>query len=282
MLNLTPFWEQIAAKEGTGPVYALVRNNFADYAGLVAVGIAFIYIGYKVMVYLSDINSKFDPFIIIKPAMMLGSIGLYHELVELLIYIPLFGLDNLIATNLPGSVTDVAFRDGLTYVYPGAGTTPGVYDVIAINPMMEVLHLLIYFAASVVAFYMQLRQLVIAAIYYMVGIFAIPFSLALGNQGALSGWFYGFVSILLWGPLLSILKMIIVTLNIPNFHTSGALAPITNAPVAIISIALQVICILTILQIPKYANILVAKGSELGGGLGDSISRTMRKKTGLV
>jgi hypothetical protein len=270
---LDGFWTDLL---GGGGNMINVINNLQGRSSQIAIIIALIYIGYKVMLYFSDVNSKLDPFVIIRPCMVVGAISIYPGLVDLLILRPMGIIDAIIAEALapigsPASI-DTAFDTGMKYVFPGSAGIPGVYDIVAINPFLEVLHLIIYFAATVVGFYILLRQVVIAAIYYVIGLLALPLSLAIGNQSVMGSWFFGFISIMLWEPILRILKGIIVELQVPSVtFTSG-----------IVSIAMQVVLILTILQIPKYANSLVSKGSELGSGIGDTISRSIRKKGGLA
>ncbi|WP_340200100.1 hypothetical protein [Ascidiimonas sp. W6] len=284
MLNLDAFWDDLVGRSGGGTIYGVVGNLQGDVQSLVVV-IAIIYIGYKVMLYLSDVNSKLDPFVIIRPVLVVAAVGLYRDLVDLLLLTPMFIVDEMVSNgfNVLGAepARETLFNTGMSYVYPGTAGIPGVYDIIAINPFLEVLHLVIYFAATAVGFYILLRQVVIASIYYVIGILALPFSLIVGNQSVLGSWFFGFISILLWGPILHIMKGIIVALNVENFNVV-TIQGLAGVPNGILSVALQVVMILTILQIPKYANALVSKGSELGSGLGDSISRGMRKKAGLM
>ena len=270
---LDGFWTDLV---GTGGTMGGVINNLEGLSGTFGAAIALIYIGYKVMLYFSDVNSKLDPFLIIRPAIVLGAITLYSELVDLLILRPMSFVDSMIIEAMapigsPGTI-ETGFETGMEFVFPGAAGIPGVYDIVAINPLLEVLHLIIYFAATAVGFYILLRQVVIAAVYYVIGLLALPLSLAVGNQSVVGSWFFGFISIMLWEPILRILKGIVVALQVPSVSFTDG----------IISIALQIVLILTILQIPKYANSLVSKGSELGSGIGDTVSRSIRKKGGLA
>ncbi len=261
---------------GGGGTLINVINNLETTSFALAVAISIIYVGYKVMLYFSDINSKLDPFVLIRPLLVYAAINLYSDLVDLLILRPMGFVDEMIIDAMsplgtPG-VIDTAYDVGMQFVFPGLPGIPGVYDIVAINPLLEVLHLIIYFAASAVGFYILLRQVVIASIYYVIGLLALPLSLVVGNQSVVGSWFFGFISIMLWEPILRIMKGIVVALQVPSVNfTSG-----------IISIALQIVLILTILQIPNYANSLVSTGSELGKGIGDSVSKSIRTKTGLA
>ncbi|MEL6918960.1 MAG: hypothetical protein AAFO99_14670, partial [Bacteroidota bacterium] len=225
--------------------------------------------------------SKLDPFVIIKPCLVLAAITLYRPLVKLLVIDPMQLIDSIVlesiekawgaggtATGLIGWYENAFYTlyiDSMTFVYPGSSPGLGVYDIIAINPALEVIHLLIYFAANVVGFYILGRQVILASIYYVLGVLAVPFSLIVGNQSVLGSWFFGFISVMLWEPILRIMKAIIVAMDVTNLS-------FTNA---ILSLGLQVVMIITILQVPKFANTLVSKGSELGSGIGDTITQRL-------
>ncbi len=229
--------------------------------------IAIIYVGYKVMLYMSNPQENLDPYVLIKPILVLAAVGLYVELTDILVFKPMGLLADLIAettkqiSGFSGVGFDKAFRDGITHVQTEGGEGAGVYDVIQINPALETLHLVIYFIASVSGFYIIFRQFMTKYIYYLLGIFVLPFSLIIGNQRALSNWFFGFVSVLLWTPILNIIKMIIIILPVKE-QTFGNV---------LLSVALQVVLIFTILKIPRLANILVTQGSEMGKGIGSQL-----------
>ncbi|MEM9001364.1 MAG: hypothetical protein AAGB24_13960 [Bacteroidota bacterium] len=281
MLDLTPFWDSLVGASGGGQMHDLVDfliDPISRFAGVLLI----LYIGYKVMLYMSDIDSKLDPFVIIKPVLILGAITLYQPLVTLLIMVPMETVDWAVGDSIarlfgaPQSSQaalenwlrnsfETLYTDDMTYVYPGTPSIPGVYDIVAINPFLEIIHLLIIIAANTVGFYILVRQVILASMYYVMGVLAVPFSLIASNQSVLGSWFFGFISIMLWKPLLNVMKTIVILLDAETFGFSSAL----------VAIALQVVMVLTILQIPKFANVLVSKGSELGSGIGDTITQRL-------
>ena len=113
------------------------------------------------------------------------------------------------------------------------------------------------------------RQLIIKSLYLIIGPFALALSLISGNEGVLAIWFQGYFSILLWLPILSIVRTIILIIPLDEVE----LVSIDM----IFSLAFQVLLVLTVFKIPTYANILVAQGSSMGGDLG----KTFKQKMGI-
>lgn len=278
---LDAFWADLFGVEAaSGHIYEFVEKILINMR-LVAGVIATTYMGYKVMLYFSDIETKLDPSVIIKPLMILGIMSLYSDLVDLLIRWPMEIIDLIIDQGVTGiswptptvdpgvpvGTIQERFEAVMTYVDLAASPGLGIYDILAINPTLELIHLLIYLTALVVGYYMLFRQIVLIAIYYITGTIALPFSLIAGNQATAGNWYFGFISIMMWKPMLKIMQVIIISLDPTDKTWDNALFPV----------ALQIVMIITILQIPKFANLVVSKGSELGQDVGKNVRSNMSK-----
>ncbi len=276
---LTEFWTELfGVNSKSGHIYDFVELILVGTTQLAGV-IAFIYIAYKVMLYFSDIDTRLDPFVIIRPCILLGVLALYSDLVDLVLRRPITFVTQMMTDGVTGlslptpsagpsidtSTTAGKFEAVMTYVDISTGPGWGIFDILAINPMLELIHVLIYLTATVVGAYMMFRQIILIAIYYIIGTIAIPFSMIAGNQSVFGNWFFGFVSVMLWRPIYFIMQVIIIALD-PSAKTFTS---------PLFAIALQIVMILTILQIPKFANILVSKGSELGQGVGKNVMGNM-------
>ncbi len=240
-----------------------------------------LFIAYKVMLYFSDIDKKLDPFTIIRPILILCVFAQYQNLTNLLLDTPMTLLNEAVlegATAIPsvagGSPSAIqtslntGFQSGIEHIdaAPKGPGGVGLYDVLAVFDFFEAIHLLIQFVASVVGYYMLFRQLVLLAIYYVSGLIAIPFSLIAGNQGVLRDWYFGFIAVLMWEPMLNIMKGIITALQVST-------RSINDNP--LFSVALQLVMITTILQIPNFANLVVSKGASVGSEIGSKMTGRM-------
>lgn len=233
--------------------FDLFINESRPYVLLIAVTFMFVFVGYKVMKAMSDPDEKIGRDTLLRPILTLMAITLYIPLVKLLLFDTVDILSDIIkhsaysVTGRSPADFEQSFQSAITHVQGTGADGNGVYDVLQINPFLELLHIIIYFVASVVGGYILMRQLLMIFVYYVLGIFVLPFSLIVSNERILKSWFFGFLSILLWEPILTILKVIIVLLPVGNTE-------FTNV---ILSIAFQVIMILMILKIPQFANLLV-------------------------
>jgi hypothetical protein len=85
------------------------------------------------------------------------------------------------------------------------------------------------------------------------GVLILPFSLIPGNEEILKRWFFGFLAVLLWMPILRIIQTMMILIY--TVDTKGMVQPL-------ISVALQIVMIIFILQVPKYANLLVSGSGD--------------------
>ncbi|WP_162800927.1 hypothetical protein [Chryseobacterium sp. KLBC 52] len=231
----------------------LFINESRPYVLLMAVTLTFVFVGYKVMKAMSDPDEKMGRDALLRPILTLMAITLYIPLVKLLLFDTVDIVSEIVkhgayrVTGRSPADFEQAFQSGITHVQGTGADGNGVYDLLQVNPFLEFIHIIIYFVASVVGGYILMRQLLMIFIYYILGMFALPFSLIISNERILKSWFFGFLSILLWEPILTIMKVIIVLLPVGNTAFTNVL----------LSVAFQVIMILMILKVPQFANLLV-------------------------
>ncbi|MBQ4820586.1 hypothetical protein [Aquimarina sp. MMG016] len=244
-------------------------SEIINYAYALAAVIMIILVGSKVMKYMVNPSSNLDPFVLVRPVLVLAALSLYQPLVENLLVVPtniVIDITEEAAVKVTRSSNIVDFNNrfqlSMENVQSTGGAGAGIYDILQVNPFLELIHLIILFISSIVAGYILLRQLILKSIYFILGVFVLPFSLIPGNQDIIKKWFLGFLSVLLWIPILNILKTIIVIIN--NNLGSG----FSNV---LLSTALQVVMIFAVLKVPQYANILVASGNETDSNFGSGI-----------
>ncbi len=252
---------------------ALGLDTYVDYvirySYVLASILMIILVGSKVFSYFMNPSGNLDPYVLVKPVLILVALALYKPLVEILLVKP---------TNIILDITDAAalhvtntsslyafnriFFDSITFIQTegfdsNGNPIKGVYDILQISTVLEIIHLLIHFISLAVAAYIIIRQLILKAIYFMLGTLVLPLALIPGNFKILQKWFFGFLALLLWIPILRMIQTIIVLI-----HT----APVTAWAQPLFSIALQIVMILYILNVPKYANLLVSEAGESDGG----------------
>ena len=260
------------------------------YSKLIAGGITMIYISYKVIVAFIKPSQPIDPQTLVRPCLILAALVLYQPLISLLIDQPeefLIGTVNESLNNVGGVIgankSDrlVDANEALTKIQDTDSTGgDGIYDILAVFPILEMLHFIIYLASSLVIFYMILKQFVLKTIYYVLGVFVLTFSLIPSNESALSKWFLGYLSVILWIPIMDILLGLIniTQFSLEAFQVNGN-SYIYSFP--IITLAVQIFYLFAILKVPTYANIIVGgSGSSAGTGLKTLKSFAMNKALG--
>lgn len=258
----------------------LYINTAIPYVLLLCTAISFVFVGYKIMLVMTDPDEKIGKDTLIRPILTLMAITLYIPLVQLLLFDTTDIVSAIIkhaaqgVTGKSGNAFETSFQTSITHVQGTGADGNGVYDVIQINPFIEIIHIIIYFIASIVGGYMLFRQLIMIYIYYIVGLFVLPFSLIVSNQKALQSWFLGFLSILMWEPILNIIKTIIILLPVSTTDFSNVL----------LSIALQIVMIFMILKVPQFSNILIDSemSSKVGGRTGNFLRSVPGKVAGLL
>ncbi|MDR4951003.1 hypothetical protein REB14_02255 [Chryseobacterium sp. ES2] len=250
--------------------FDLYINESKPYVLLIAVTFTFVFVGYKVMKAMADPDEKIGRDTLLRPILTLMAITLYIPLVKLLLFDTVDILSDIVkhgaykVTGRSAADFEQAFQTSITHVQGTGADGNGVYDVLQINPFLELLHIIIYFLASVAGGYILLRQLLMIFVYYVLGIFVLPFSLIVSNERILKSWFFGFLSILLWEPILTILKVMIVLLPVDKTEFTNVL----------LSIALQLVMIFMVLKVPHFANLLV--DPESGNKFGNKTGSVLR------
>ncbi len=247
------------------------------YSYALAAILMIILVGSKVISYFANPAGNLDPYVLVKPILIVAALALYKPLVDLVLFSPtdiIAGITEEAAQRVTNSPSAQAFEDSysssITHIQDTSTNQDGsqgdgVYDVVQVSPFLEVMHLIIYFIASVVAGYIMLRQLIYKGIYFVLGIFALPLAMIPGNQDVIKKWFFGFLSVLLWLPILTILKTILILIH----NNSGQ-----GFAQVLLSICLQIVMIIAVLRVPKYANILVSAGSDSGSNFTASFITT--------
>ena len=261
------------------------------YSKFIAGTIALIYIIYKVIVAFINPNQPIDPQTLVRPCLILAALVLYQPLIDICIDKPeefLSGIVNESLNNVnEGTIgssrnqrTTNAIR-ALTHIQDSdSNGGDGIYGLLAVFPLLEVIHFGLYLASSLVILYMLLRQFVLKTIYYVIGVFVLTFSLIPSNESALSKWFLGYLSVILWVPIMDILLGLIniTQFSLEAFQVNGN-SYIYSFP--IITLAVQIFYLFAILKVPTYANIIVGgSGSSAGTGLKTLKSFAMNKALG--
>ena len=253
---------------GDGTVPAL--NGFIDelvkYCLILASVIMVILVGSKVITYFLNPSGNMDPYVLVKPILILVALTLYRPLVELLIVDPVNLITSLVesaslkATNTPNIDSfSNAVQQGITAVADGDDDGElSIYDFLQVSAGLEFIHLLIQVVALLIIGFISMKQLVLEAIYFVLGVLVLPLSLIPSNFDILKKWFFGFIGVLLWLPILRIFQTIIVLIH--NAPVDGFAQPL-------FAVALQIIMIYFIWNVPTYANFLVSSAGESGGSI---------------
>ncbi len=247
------------------------------YAYALAAILMVILVGSKVITYFLNPSGNMDPYILVKPILVLVGLSLYEPLVELLLFKPVDLVTGITeaaavhAINAPDldyflrlvNSRLVAVQDVVT----GNAGIPSIYDILQLSTILEIIHLLIQLVALVITGYILLRQLILKAIYFILGVFVLPLSLVPGNLEILKRWFFGFLSVLLWMPILRIFQTVIALID---------QAPVEGFAQPLYSVVLQIVMIMFLIQVPKYANFLVSgNGDNDGNGYFQAAAREL-------
>lgn len=257
-------------------------GQMIGYAQIIASIFMAILVGSKVMSYFANPGGNFDPYVLVRPILILAALVLYQPLIDFLLIEPvnlITGITEQGALSVTGAIDSQNFEEYFenaitniedTSVNDDGSQGDGVYDFLQLNSGLEFLHLIIFFVARVVAAYILLRQLIYKGIYLVLGIFVLPFSLIPGNSDVVKKWFFGFLAVLLWLPVLKILQTIIILIG----QSAGIGQPggsmFSNAADILVSIALQVLMVIAVFRTPNYANFMVTAGSGSGSRFTDA------------
>lgn len=249
--------------------FQLLIDVFHNYLSTLTGILVLIFIVYKVTLYMINPEKGLDPYILIRPCLILAGVVLYNPLVELFLLTPMNILGEIIREsilNLSGidaTGFDGRFNSSMTR------TDDRLYDVLQINPFMELIHLLIYFVGSFIATYMLIKQALSIAIYYIMGYFSIIFSLVPGNEKSFTNWSLSFLAILLWEPFIYILKYLVILTKIETVSFTSFF----------VILAVQISSIFLFLKVPKFCEFLINGGSPLGSPYSGGASTAYNKIT---
>ena len=247
--------------------FQLLIDDLQYYLSTIAGVLVLIFVVYKVIVYMVNPEKGLDPYILVRPCLILAGIVLYNPLVETFMITPMKLLADIVkesVLNLSGidaTGFDGRFNSSMTR------TDDRLYDVLQINPIMELLHLLIYFVGSFVAAYMLIKQSLSIAIYYIMGYFSVIFSLIPGNERSFMNWSLSFLAILLWEPFIIILKYLIILTRIETVSFTSFF----------VIVAVQISSIFLFFKIPRLCEFLINGGSPLGSPYSGGAHSAMRK-----
>ena len=259
--------------ESGGSGIGVYISYITQYSYLLAAILMIILVGTKVATYFANPTKEIDPYILVKPILVLMALSLYQPLVNLLLFYPSDIITDITEdagihiTGLPNKDEfNSAFYSAITNVPENStdeDSTNDFYSIISSIPFLEGIHIVIYFIASCVTAYILIRQLLLQAFYYILGMLVLPFSLIPGNEEILKRWFFNFLSVLLWIPMLRMVQTIMILINMVDLRQGGVTIVEVMFPVV-----LQIVMIFFILHVPTYANLLVS-------GAGDTDKTTL-------
>lgn len=247
--------------------FQLLIGDLHHYLSTFAGILVLIFVVYKVILYMVNPEKGLDPYILVRPCLILAGIVLYNPLVETFMITPMKLLTDIVkesVLNLSGidaTGFDGRFNSSMTR------TDDRLYDVLQINPLMELLHLLIYFVGSFVAAYILIKQALTIAIYYIMGYFSLIFSLIPGNERSFMNWSLSFLAILLWEPFIIILKFLIILTRIETVNFTSFF----------VIVAVQMSSIFLFFKIPRFCEFLINGGSPLGSPYSGGTTSAIRK-----
>ncbi|WP_025741799.1 hypothetical protein [Aquimarina pacifica] len=245
-------------------------DNLVDilipYCSILASIFMVVLVGVRVIKYFINPSENMDPLILVKPILILAAIVLYQHLIDFLLIKPV-DLVTSLTNNAVMTTLNISNLDNFLDIANAQLTTIknestndngqfSIYEVLQLSTFLEIFHLFIQIIALVITGYILMRQVLLKAIYFVIGILVLPFSLIPGNFEILKRWFFGFLAVLLWIPILRIFQAILVLINqaeLPHFSQP------------LFSVVLQIVMILFIIQVPKYANFLVSGSGDSDG-----------------
>jgi hypothetical protein len=241
-----------------------LHPNMASFAGVLVL----IFIVYKVVLFMVNPEKGLDPYVVIRPCLILVGIVLYDKLVKLFMITPIDLLTDIIRSAIKKTSTykEHGFNFEEYFSKVMKYTDPNLFEITEILPFFEILHLLIYFIASFVASYMLIKQAITIAIYYIMGYFSLIFSLIPGNEKSFYNWSLSFLALLLWGPFIVILKYIVILTKIDQVDFTSFF----------VILLVQIATIFIFLKVPQFCDFLISSGSgqaspHSGGGIGSMV-----------
>lgn len=255
--------------------FQLLIDTFHNYISTFTGILVLIFIVYKVTLYMVNPEKGLDPYILIRPCLILAGVLLYNPLVELFMLTPMSILSEIVRESILNlSGIDATGFDG-RFDSSMTRTDDRLYDVLQINPFMELIHLFIYFVGSFVGAYMLIKQALSIGIYYIMGYFSLIFSLIPGNENSFKNWSLSFLAILMWEPFILILKYLVILTKIETVSFTSFF----------VIVAVQISSIFLFLKIPRFCEFIINGGSPLGspysGGASTAYNKISSKASSL-
>lgn len=255
--------------------FQLLIDKMHMYLSTFAGILVLIFVVYKVVLNMVNPEKGLDPYVVVRPCLILAGLVLYNPLVEFFMLTPM----KLLADIIKQSILDLSGHNidsfDLKYGQSMAKTDDRLYDVLQINPFMELFHLLIYFVGSFIATYMLIKQALTIAIYYVMGYFSVMFSLIPGNEKSFTNWALSFLAILLWEPFIYILKYLVILTKIDTGTFTSFF----------VTVAVQISAIFLFFKVPRFCEFLINGGSPLGsphaGGVVSAVTKIGSKVSAL-
>ncbi|MDB9836025.1 hypothetical protein OAC51_03880 [Flavobacteriaceae bacterium] len=228
-------------------------------APIIAV-LVLIYIASKVLSYFSNLEKGLDPWVIVKPCVILAIIILYGPLIDFVLIKPTTFINRIVQHSIidvsGGDIT--AFKSNFRSAM--SATDTNTFTALQINETLEFVHLIIYFIASFIANYMLLRQVINLAIYHVFGYFSLMFSLIPGNENSFKTWVLSYLAILLWAPFIFLIKYlaILTKIGVESFQSFVAV------------VAIQISLIFLFFKVPAFCEGLVNTGNPNQSPTADS------------
>jgi hypothetical protein len=264
---LDNYLKVLLPESGGSGISALV-SYIVQYSYILAAILMVLLVGSRIAAYFANPTKEIDPYLLVKPILVLAALSLYQPLVDLLLFTPTDIITD-ITEDAALHVTNADSQDSFSQIYwdstmvvpqeDSNGDTKGIFEIMAYAVVFEWLHFLIYLVSGGVAAYIMLRQLMLKVFYFVLGIFVLPFSLIPGNEEILKRWFFGFLSVLLWIPILRIIQTIIILVHKVDYEESFSGPGILEA---LLNVILKIVLIFFILSVPKYANLLVSGSGD--------------------
>lgn len=252
-------------------------NYIIQYSYILASILMVILVGTKIATYFANPIKEIDPYILTRPILILMALSLYQPLVKYLLTTPVDLITDIVegaavhATNTSDTNEfNTIYTRQLTSNFTSAFTEfdsekpmSGLSEILSFSTIFEVLHILIYFVSLGVAGYILVRQVLLKILYYILGVLVLPLSLIPGNDEILKKWFFGFLSVLLWVPILRIAQTILFFMN--EIASERVKLFDEDLLQSLFSVILQIVMIFFILAVPKYANMLVSGSGDNDG-----------------
>lgn len=253
-------------------------DNFAEVVTTNAAYLAFtaalfvVGVGMKVMGSWLNLSQALYSQMLLRPVLILASIPLYNVLVDLVLITPtnaiadiMQAVGNAVPINSGGAPNNS--NDYISNTCDPTVDAGDFFRLFFTQGIFEMLHLFFCLFSSAIVLIMTFRLLISSAVFHVIGPIAISMSLYPGNEGNISKWFYGYMSVLLWYPLIVIHVALLA-------YTKASLGPSygkgdSNQFIDFGAfIIIDILIVYAIFQIPKMSAYIVSGHAAAEGTAG--------------